>query len=322
MPISRRAILGASLSLPAARASAQAFSTRPVRMVVPFTPGGTVDIVARLVAAKMTENGFGSVIVENRAGAAGTIAGDYVARAAPDGHTLLVGGGGQVTIAQTLFPNLPYNARELVPVTNLVDTPITLWAGPAMPARTYQEFLEYVRARPPGSVNYGSSGVGTVGHLLTEMFLQATGLNMTHVPYRGGAPAFTDMINGLLPVMWVSAISAKPFMDAGQLRPLLHGGSTRLAMIPNTPTVVEVGLSELAVPIWTGLLAPRGTPDAIVTRLDADIRRAITDPVIRQRIEDIGGIVLGSPPAEFSRLLEEDFPRWQRVITSRNIRPE
>lgn len=318
MPLTRRLLLAAGAMLPAGASQAQG-TNGPIRLVVPFAPGGSVDVLARLLAPGMAQVLRQDVIVDNRTGAAGLIAAENVAQSAPNGLTLLVASGGQVTIAAALQHNLSFNPmRDLTPVTHLVNVPYVFAAGPSLKQRTMREIVDFARANPH-RVTYASPGTGSVTHLMMELLSQETGATFVHVPYRGTGQATTDLTSGRVDMTLSSIASVKPQLDHGDLRPVAVAGDARLPQLPGVSTTAEQGIGGMDAPVWIGLVARAGTPEAVLTRLDAAARAALQSPDIVSRLGPLGMVSIAQGPAGFTRTLTEDAQRWQQAVRRGNI---
>lgn len=297
---------------------AQGFPDRAIRLIVPFPPGGSQDVMGRLFAARLGALLGQSVVVENRGGAGGLLGGQEVARAAPDGHTLLLATAGQWTIAKALRRPMGYDPdADLAPVIHLVDSPVVLIASAASGLADLAGLIAAARARP-GALNYASTGVGTNTHLLMEELAQRLGLSLTHVPYRGAAPAFNDLLAGAVQVMFVSAPSVLAG-DAAKFRALAVTSPTRFPALPDVPTMAEAGVPGFTASIWTGVAAPARTPGPIVARLNAAFAAILAEPEIVDRLAALGAVPAGGPPERFAALLAADLDRWAGVVARGGI---
>ncbi|MGX9964900.1 Bug family tripartite tricarboxylate transporter substrate binding protein [Roseomonas sp. F4] len=319
MPIYRRSLLAAaSASLPIA-ALAQSGGAGPLRLVVPFAPGGSVDVLARLMAPHLSERLHQEVVVENRTGAAGLIAAENVVQSPANGTSLLVASGGQVTIAAALAQNLSFDPlRDLVPVTHLVDAPYIFSAGPSLRQPGLNEMIADTRARPR-SITYASPGIGSVTHLMMEILNQETGAGFLHVPYRGTGQAMADLMSGRVDMTLGSVASVKPALDRRELRAIAAAGPARLAQFPDVPTTTELGIPGMDVRVWIGLVTRVGTPAPVIARVDEAVRAVMALPALRARLEPLILVPVGEGPAAFGATLAEDAARWKRVITRGNI---
>ncbi len=310
----RRSLLAAALALPAAARAQPAWAPdRSVRLVVPFAPGGSQDVLGRLFAQAVSPGIGQTVVVENRAGAGGVLGAEAVARAAPDGTTLLLATAGQLTIAKAVGRRLPYDPiADFAPVAHLVDSPVALLAAPDLPGRDLAGVLDHCR-RAPQPLPYASTGTGTNTHLIMEDLKARERLNVEHVPYRGAAAAFNDLMASRIALMFVSVPSVLGF-SGGQLRVVAVTSATRFPALPQVPTMIEGGVAGFEASIWTGLAAPAATPAAAIERWRAEFTRALGGEVVRPRLEALGSIANGAGPAEFGALLRDDLARWTRVV--------
>ena len=292
---------------------AQDFPSKPVHIVVPVQ-GGTMDLLARLVAPVLSESLGQPVLVETKAGAGGNIGTDFVAKSAPDGYTLLVGFNGPLAINVTLFDKLPFDpVRDLAPITLAVSAPQFLVVHPSVPVSSVAEFVAYAKGfREP--LSYGSIGVGGASHLTMEMFKSAAGLELVHVPYKGSAPAVNDLLAGTVPVAFLVPGNVLPYVKAGRMKVLASTGRRRLASMPGVPTMIESGYADFEAISWIGFLAPARTPRAIVERYNAELVRILKRPEIREKLVAIDFEVIGSTPEEFGAVIRSEIVRWGEVI--------
>jgi len=313
--ISRYAIaVGCALLLSHAVAPAQQFPTKPLRMVVPFAPGGPTDIVGRAVSQRLTETFGQTVVVDNRAGAGGVVGADLVAKAPPDGYTVLLCSTGAMAINPGLVPNIPYDAvRDFAPLSLVVTIPYLLLVNTPSALQSVKDLIAAARAKP-GSINYGSAGIGSTSHLAGELFKSMAKIDMTHVPYKGSAPAATDLIGGQLQTMFDAVAVALPLVRGGKLRALGISTAKRSALVPDVPTISESGVPGYEVATWHGICAPARTPHAVVTALNRAIVAAVNQPDTRQRLVGIGADVVGSTPEEFGRFMRSELAKWSRII--------
>jgi tripartite-type tricarboxylate transporter receptor subunit TctC len=318
----RRSLLAATLAVPALRgAQAQApWPSRPVTMVNPWPPGGSSDTMTRLFAQRFTTVFGQSFVVENRAGASGTIGHNHVAQQRPDGGTLLFATNSTYAIAPHLISPLPYDNRAAFTGISLVArTAQSVCVHPSVPVNTIQDFLAYVRARP-GEVNFSSAGIGATSHLATELLMAAAGLNMVHVPYRGGAPSAQAVLAGETKMSFIDAITALPHRQAGTLKLLAVSTATRSPLAQDVPTLQEAGVAGFESSTDMALMAPANLPEAITTRLSEAVRAAVTDPAFRQQIIAQGADPVGSSPAEFATYWTAESAKWGDLIRARGIR--
>jgi tripartite-type tricarboxylate transporter receptor subunit TctC len=325
MEILRRQFLelaAGAAALPAASriARAQAYPTRPVRVIVAFPPGGFGDIIARMMGQRLSERLGQPFVIENRPGAGSNIGTEAAVNAAPDGYTLLLVGSPNV-INATLYDKLNFNfIRDIAPVAGIVDLPLIMEVNPSFPAKTVPEFIAYTKANP-GKVNMASNGIGTTSHVAGELFKMMTGADMVHVPYRGAAPALTDMIGGQVQVMFDNTASSIEHIRAGRLRALAVTTATRSEVLPNIPTVGDF-LPGYEASTWVGLGVPSNTSGEIIDKLNAEINATLGDSKMRARFADLGGTVLAGSPADFGKLIVAETGKWGKVIKFAGIKPE
>jgi tripartite-type tricarboxylate transporter receptor subunit TctC len=294
-------------------ATAQTFPNRPVKIVIGFTPGGGVDINARLLANKLTEILGQPVIVDNKPGAGTNIGAEFVAKSAPDGYTLFFNSPA-VAINMSLYKNPGYDVfKDFVPVSVFSDSTNILVVPASLPVKTPKELVALARDKP-GTLNFSSAGSGSTQHLAGELFKLRTGTQMVHVPYRGSAPSIAALLSAEVQFSFVNPLAIGPHVKSGRLRALAVAGPKRAALLPDVPTMKEAGIEGIEVPLWFGLLAPRGTPREIVAVLAAGVARAAKDPETRKRLEEQGGEPVGSTPEEFAALLREEVAKWAEVV--------
>lgn len=296
----------AAMSAPAA---AQDWPTKPVRLVVPFPAGGSTDAVGRLLAAEMAKDLGQNVIVENRGGANGNIGSDNVAKSDPDGYTLLLSGVGSNAINYSIYKSMPYSDKDFRHISLLAKGPNVMVVNPEFPAKTLDEFVKLAKA-DPGKYTHASSGSGSSGHLAMEMFKQAAGIDLLHVPYKGGAAAITDTIGGRASALFLNQDNLLPQVQSGKLRALAVASEKRNPAYPDTPTVAESGYPGFAAESWFGLSAPAGTPDAAVERLHKATVKALSNPELRQKLESVGFVIVASNPQEFSEFVSSEIDKW------------
>ena len=302
-------------------AIAQAFPSRPVRIVVPFAPGGATDIVTRVVAQKLNESWGQTVVVDNRAGAGGNIGADIVAKATPDGYTLLMTSGSIVTANPHMFRKLPYSPeKDLIAVTNVASGPQIVAVNPSFPAKTLKDFIAIAKAKPR-SMSYGSAGVATQTHLAAENFLYTAGIDVVHVPYKGEGPALTDLVGGQIQLVTPNLAAAIGVVQQGKLRALAVTSRERVRQLPDVPAAAETlpGFENLG---WFGLVAPAGTPRAVVDKVYQDTGKVLQNPDIRTRFEQLGMVAVGNTPADFAKAIREEYVRWAKVIKERKLQVE
>jgi tripartite-type tricarboxylate transporter receptor subunit TctC len=316
----RLALGAATLPAGARAAGAQAYPSRPVRLIVGFPAGGVGDMLARLLGQWLSERFGQTFVIENRPGAATNIATEAVVRAAPDGHTLLWATAAN-SINATLYDRLSFDfVRDIMPVASFIRGPGVLEIHPSVPARTIPEFIAYAKANP-GKLNLASSGIGTLSHVAGELFKLLTGTDMVHVPYRGAAPALTDLIAGQVHAMILPVISSVEHIRAGRLRALAVTTLTRLDVLPDVPTVAEF-VPGYEVSDWTGIGAPRNTPVEIVDRLGAEINAALADAKMKARLAETGSMLMPMSRAEFGRLIAAETEKWAKVVRTAGLKPE
>ena len=315
MHLNRRATLALATALLAApTAFAQAFPTKPVKIIVGFPAGGPLDAHARLMADRLGQLLGQTIVVDYKAGAGGTVGADFVAKSDADGHTLLLANTGTMVINPAIYPKLSYaTLKDFVPIARTAQQPLAIVVHPAVPAQTVAELVKLAKSQP-GRLNYGSAGNGGISHLVPEMFKQATGTFIVHIPYRGSAPAFTDLMAGQVQMMAESIPQAAQYVKAGKLRALAVTSRTRNPALPDVPTLIEAGLKDFEVVGFYGVLAPAGTPPAVVEKLSAAFKATLETPEIRSRMVTQGAdpAFLGS--ADFTRYLQGEMPRWADAV--------
>jgi tripartite-type tricarboxylate transporter receptor subunit TctC len=309
----------AATALAPVLALAQAFPSKPIRLIVPFAPGGTTDIVARIVAPGLGKELGQQVIVENKAGGGGSIGALEMIKATPDGHVL-----GMATVSTTaanpaINAKIGYNPlTDFVPVINIAATPNVIAVHPSFPAKDYKALIAALKANP-GKFSYASSGTGGIGHLQTELFKSLSGTFIAHIPYRGAGPALNDTVAGQVPIIFDNLPSALPFIKDGRLVPIVVAAPQRLAVLPNVPTFKEVGLEPVNRMAYYGILAPKGTPKEVVDKINAATLKVLQDPAVRKRIEDTGSLILGNTPAEFAAQIAAELKVYQDVVTKQKL---
>ena len=301
-------------------AGAQAYPTRPVRIIVPFAPAGSADIVARLIGQWLSERLGQPFVIENRPGAGSNIGTEAVVGAPADGYTLLLVGSSS-TINATLYDKLKFNfIRDIAPVASIIRQPNVMLVNPSVPAKTVPEFIAYAKANP-GKINMASAGNGSSSHVFGELFKMMAGVNIVHVPYRGGAPALTDLLAGQVQVTFVPVPASIEYVRAGKLRALAVTTTTRSDALPNIPTVGDF-VRGYEASGFVGLGAPKNTPAEIIEKLNKEINAALADPKIKARLADLGGTVLPGSPAEFGKLVADETEKWGKVIRAANIKAQ
>ena len=311
----RRKLIALSLAgtLPAQHAFAQGYPARPVRMIVPYPPGGPTDVLARIVAVKLSEALGQAFAIDNKAGASGMIGAAEVAKAAPDGYTLL-GNASIHVINPSLYPKSTFDAiADFTPVTQLAGVPLILVVNNDLPVKSVRELIAYAKANP-GKLNFASSGNAAAQHLAGESFKIAAGVQMQHVPYKGSAPALTDLIGGQVHLMFDSMPSAMPHVKAGKLRPLAVTTVKRSAAVPDLPTVAEAGVPGYDISTWYGLWAPKGTPREITERIASETAKILKMPDVRERYAALGAEPVGSTPDEFAAYCRSELSKWAKIV--------
>ncbi len=317
--MSKAGLIAAACLLAASTAfAADVYPVRPVRIIVPFAPGGATDIVARLVGQKLNEGWGQPVVVDNRAGAGGNIGGDIAAKSNPDGYTLFMTSGSIVTANQHMYAKMPFSpGKDLVAVTNVASGPQAIVVNPSNPAKTLKEFIAMAKAKPK-SMTFGSAGVGTQTHLAAENFIYASGIDVTHVPYKGEGPAVSDLVGGQIQFVTPNLSAAIAFVNTGKLRALAVTSKERSAQLPNVPAVAEIlpGFENLG---WFGFMVPTGTPKAVIAKVHADTVKALANADLRKRITEIGMTAVGNTSEEFAKDIKVESERWAKIIKERNL---
>ena len=303
----------------ASAVTAQTYPAKPVRIVVPFPAGGGVDATARTVGQKLAEQLGQPVVIDNRAGAAGTIGADHVAKSAPDGYTYLVAGPGAISVATLVFSKLPYvPARDLAPVSTLVTMPYILVTHPSVPARNAKELIALAKANP-GKLNMASGGAGTGQHLAGELFNMMAGINMLHIPYKGTAPAIADIMGGHADLTF-SDPSVLPQVKSGKLKAIGVSGTRRYEPLPDVPVIAQTGLPGYDAINWYPMMAPAGTPKEIIARMNSEVLKALKDATVRERLMSQGLIPAGNSPGELAAFIREDTKRWEPVVKATGVK--
>jgi tripartite-type tricarboxylate transporter receptor subunit TctC len=310
----------ASMALAGTSAVAQSqYPTRTIKLQVPFAPGGTTDIIARVIAEPLGKALGQPVVIENKAGGGGVVGATETVRSAPDGYSL-----GMATVSTTaanpaINPKIPYNPiTDFTPIINIAATPNLIAVHPSFPARDYKAFIAELKTKP-GQYSYASSGTGGIGHLQTELFKSLAGVFVIHIPYRGAGPALNDTVAGQVPIIFDNIPSALPFVQANRLVPIVVAAPQRLAVLPNVPTFKEMGLEPVNRMAYYGILGPKGLPREVVDRINAAARKALEDPAVRKRIEDTGSLVVGNSPAEFAAQIKAEFEVYRQVVTQQKL---
>jgi tripartite-type tricarboxylate transporter receptor subunit TctC len=325
MPQQRRTLLIATaticLGLPLA-ALAQGFPSKPVRLIVPFAPGGTTDIVARIVGERMGAALGQQVLVENKAGGGGSVGAQELIKSAPDGYVIGMGTVSTTAANPAINPRIGYNpTSDFTPIINLAATPNVIAVHPSFPARDYKGFLAELK-KNPGKYSYASSGTGGIGHLQTELFKNLAGVFMTHIPYRGAGPALNDTVAGQVAIIFDNMPSALPFIKDGRLIPIIVAAPQRLSQLPAVPTFKEVGLEPVNRMAYYGLVGPRGMPREAVEKLAAAARRALEDANVKKRIEETGSLIIGNTPEQFAAQIKAELEVYKSVVSKQALKVE
>jgi tripartite-type tricarboxylate transporter receptor subunit TctC len=308
-------------ALPLMASAQAAWPSKPIRIIVPFAAGGAVDTVGRTLGERLSVQLGQPVLIENKPGANANIGADAVAKAAPDGYTLLVAANGLAT-NMTLYPKLPFNTmRDFAPISRLGYAPLVLVSATATAPKSLQELIASGRANP-GKLSYGSAGNGTSGHLAGELLASAAKFQALHVPYKGGAPALVDLIAGRTSFMLLNPLEVLPHIQSQRLKAVAVTGSQRIGMLPDVPTMAEAGLPGYEATVWWGLLAPAQTPRDVVARLNAETLKALADPGVRERLTALGAVITPSSPEQFTAFLQTEIDKWAGVIKAANIQPD
>jgi tripartite-type tricarboxylate transporter receptor subunit TctC len=303
----------------AAPAQAQTYPERPVTFLVPYAPGGGTDVFARMLAEELRSELKQPFVIENKAGAATAIAASALAKAAPDGYTIMMGSSTTLAMNPSLYNKLSYDTNELAPVGLVGAAYFLLVANPSVPAKTLPELIAYIKSKPPGSLSFGTSGAGTPHHLFMEMFMSMTGTKMQHVPYKGSVPALTDVLSGQIPMMIVDLTPAQQLIAEGKIRAFGMTGSARVKTAPNIPTLAEAGLPGYSGQGWFGVITRTGTPKPVIDRLNSVIMAYIKKPEVQDKLNTIGIQPLTSTPEEFAAFIPAEQKKWSKVVADANI---
>jgi tripartite-type tricarboxylate transporter receptor subunit TctC len=321
--LTRRTLLGgASLLVLAAPLQAQTYPSRPIRFIVPFAAGaGVLDIMARLVGQHLGTATGQQVVIDNRPGAGGNVGAEVAAKATPDGYTMLMGAVALV-VSPYLYAKLPFDPlTDLVPVTQVNSAPLMLVVHPSLPVKSVAELITYAKARP-GQLNYGSGGVGATPFLATELFKSMAGIDVVHVPYKGGAPALADLVAGQLSFMIENVPGTLPLVRDGKLRALAITSRQRLALVPELPTMEEAGVTGYEMIGWNGIFVPKATPPEIVTRLNAELVKVLRSAEVGEQLARLGAVPVGDSPQQFGTFVKAESARWGKIIKDLGIKPE
>lgn len=299
--------------------ASDAWPTKPIKWVVPYPPGGSTDMLARIVSQKLSERLGQPVVVENKAGAGGNVGTDYVTKQPADGYTIVMGNIGPIAINPSLYPDLPYNpGKDLAPVTMLMAVPNLLVVNPGLPVQSVKDLIQYGK-RQATPLSYATPGAGTSLHLAGELFASTAGVRMMHIPYKGSAPGLNDTMAGHVSLMFDNMPSALQLVKTGKLRALAITGAQRSPLLPEVPTMAEAGLSGYEIAGWFGVLVPAATPKPIVARLDSELEAVLKMPEVRKKIDEMGGIISGAGPEAFGRYIEAETQKWRKLVRNANI---
>ena len=320
--ISRRTLFAVSVFAVASQAGAQGYPNKVIKLQVPFAPGGTTDIIARIMAEPLGRGLGQSVVIENKAGGGGIIGANETAKAAPDGYSL-----GMATVSTTaanpaINPRMPYNAAtDFTPIINIAATPNVIAVHPSFPAKNYKDFVEVLK-KSPGKYSYASSGTGGIGHLQTELWKGLQGVFVTHIPYTGAGPALRDTVGGQVEIIFDNVPSALPHIKANRLIAVAVAAPQRLAALPDVPTFKELGLEPVNRMAYYGILGPKGLPKEVVDKVNAAARKALEDPAVKKRIEDTGSVVVGNSPEQFAKQMADELAVYKKVVETARLKLE
>jgi tripartite-type tricarboxylate transporter receptor subunit TctC len=320
MPIARRTLVALAGAALCSGAFAQAWPAKPIRVIVPFPPGGGTDIIAREVTQKVAGSTGWTFVIENKPGAGGNLGVDAAAKSPADGYTIVLGQTSNLAINPTLYAKMPYDSqKDLLPIVRVADAPLVMVTGTTSPYKTLADAVNAAKAKP-GAVNFASPGNGTVAHLTSELFQKAASIKTQHVPYKGAAQALTDVISGTVELYMSSVPTLLGQIKQGKLRPLAVTSANRVDDLPNVPTINESGYKGFDAVTWFGFLAPAGTPKDVVTKLNTEFNKALQQPDLRKKLGDEGADAVGGTPEQFAALIKEEIPRWGKVVKDSGAR--